>query len=172
MNKASSPSAYIKHHLPGRVRLKIPQKKGDAGYFDRIAELFADFPGITQLQLNPTAASVLICHDGTEAQFGNISEFAQRNGLFSITERLEETFSSPPLPIAVLTATGLNRFDESLMDLSQGRIDSRSLFMLTLTGLAIHQITRGNIMAPASSLLWYAIELLREENITPPINNQ
>ncbi|MGZ4971104.1 MAG: hypothetical protein ACXV7H_16465, partial [Methylobacter sp.] len=77
-----------------------------------------------------------------------------------------------PLPIAVLTATGLNRFDESLMDLSQGRIDSRSLFMLTLTGLAIHQITRGNIMAPASSLLWYAIELLREENITPPINNQ
>jgi len=159
------PSAYVKHQLPGRVRLKIPQKKGDEDYFDRIAKLFANFPGITQLQLNPAAASVLICHDGTEAQFGNIAEFAQAKGLFSIAEQPEEeTFSIPHLPIATLTSTGLNRLDESLMDFSQGRLDNRSLFVLTLTGLAIHQLTRGNIMAPASSLLWYAIELLREEN--------
>jgi len=162
----SYPAAYIKHQLPGRVRLKIPQKKGDLGYFDRIAKLFAKFPGIAQLQLNPAAASVLICHDGMEAQFGKISEFAQTKGLFRITEQPEEeTFSIPHQPIATLTSAGLNRVDESLMELSQGLIDSRSLFMLILTGLAVHQIARGNIMTPAASLLWGAIELLREENI-------
>jgi len=157
------PSAYIKHQLPGRVRLKIPQKRSDFHYFDRIAELFTDCPGITQLQLNPPAASILICHEA-ETHFVNIAEFAQTNSLFKITEQPEDTFSIPHLPIATLTSTGLNRVDESLMDFSQGRLDSRSLFVLTLTGLAVHQMTRGNIMAPAASLLWYAIELLREEN--------
>ncbi len=159
------PSAYIKHQLPGRVRLKIPQKRGDFGYFDRIAKLFADCPGIIQLQLNPSAASILICH-AAETQLRNIIKFAQTNGLFTITKQPKEIVSIPQLPIATLTSTSLNRFDKSLMDLSQGLLDSRSLFLLTLTGLAIHQITRGNIMTPAASLFWYAIELLREENVT------
>lgn len=162
-DNVNHPSAYIKHQLPGRVRLKIPQKKGDLGYFDRIAELFADYPGITQLQLNPPAASILICH-GAETHFVNIAEFAQDNGLFMITEQPEEIISIPRMPIATLTSTGLKSFDESLMDFTRGRVDSRSFFVLALTGLAIHQITKGNLMAPASSLLWYAIELLREEN--------
>lgn len=158
------PSAYIKHQLPGRVRLKIPQKRGDFRYFDRIAELFTDCPGITQLQLNPPAASILICH-GTETDFLNIAEFAQTNGLFTIIEQPEEeTFSIPRLPIPKLTSTVLNRLDESLMDFSQGRLDGRSLLFLSLIGLAIRQMTKGHIMGPASSLLWYAFRLLKEEN--------
>lgn len=159
------PSAYVKHQLPGRVRLKIPQKRGDLGYFDRIAKLFASCPGITQLQFNPAVASVLICHDAEQTPFGHITEFAQTNGLFRITEQPEEeTFSIPHVPIATLTSTGLNRLDESLTELSQGLIDSRSLFLLILTGLAVRQIANGHIMTPAASLLWGAIELLREEN--------
>ncbi len=157
------PSAYIKHQLPGRVRLKIPQKRGDFRYFDLIAELFADCPGITQLQLNPPAASILICH-GTETQFLNIAEFAQTNGLFTIIEQPEETFSIPHLPIPKLTSTGLNRVDESLMGFSQGLLDGRSLLFLALIGLAVRQMTRGAIMGPATTLLWYAFSLLKEEN--------
>jgi hypothetical protein len=158
------PSAYIKHQLPGRVRLKIPQKRGDFRYFDRIAELFTDCPGITQLQLNPPAASILICH-GTETDFLNIAEFAQTNGLFTLTEQPEEeTFSIPYLPIPTLTTTGLSRVDESLLDFSQGRLDGRSLLFLALIGLAVRQMAKGNIMGPATTLLWYAFSLLKEEN--------
>ncbi|MGZ4980272.1 MAG: hypothetical protein ACXWE4_02975 [Methylobacter sp.] len=138
-------------------------------YFDRIAKLFANFPGITQLQFNPTAASVLICHDGAEAQFGNISEFAQTNGLFKITEQPpEETFSIPHQPIATLTSAGLSHLDKSLMELSQNLIDTRSLFLLVLTGLAVRQLGKGKILTPATSLIWAAIELLREPNIGFP----
>jgi len=157
------PSAYIKHQLPGRVRLKIPQKRGDFRYFDRIAELFTDCPGITQLQLNPPAASILICHV-TETDFLNIAEFAQTNGLFTITEQPEETYSMPYLPIPKFTSKGLNRVDESLMDFSQGLLDGRSLLILALIGLAVRQMTKGNIMGPATTLLWYAFSLLKEEN--------
>ncbi|TRW89544.1 HMA2 domain-containing protein [Candidatus Methylobacter oryzae] len=160
------PSAYVKHQLPGRVRLKIPQKKGDADYFARIAKSFSKFPGITQLQFNPNSGTILIRHDEAKAQLGNISEFAQTNGLFNIAEPPpEKTFSIPHQPIATLTSTRLNRLDQSLMELSEGLIDSRSLFLLILTGLAVHQIARGKIMTPAASLLWGAVELLREESI-------
>ncbi len=163
-NREDQPYAYIKHQLPGRVRLKIPQKRGDFGYFDRIAELFADCRGITQLQLNPPAASVLICHV-TGTDFLNIVEFAQTNGLFTVIEQPEEeTFSIPHLPIPKLTSKGLNRIEESLMDFSQGRLDGRSLLILILIGLSARQITKGHILGPASTLLWYAFSLLKEEN--------
>jgi len=118
-NNEIYPSAYIKHQLPGRVRLKIPQKRGDFRYFDRIAELFTGCPGITQLQLNPSAASILICHE-IEIDFLAIAEFAHTNCMFTITEQPEEAITIPYLPIPKLTSTGLNRLDESLMDFSQG----------------------------------------------------
>lgn len=159
------PAAFIKHQLPGRVRLKIPQKKGDFHYFDRIAESFAQCPGITQLQLNPPAASILICHR-TDIAFHVIAEFAETKRLFSLTEKPEDyvPITIPNLPIATLTSVGLNRIDEALLGFSQGRLDGRSLLFLALIGLGIHQFTRGNIMAPAASLLWYALELLKQEN--------
>jgi hypothetical protein len=162
-NNENYPSAYIKHQLPGRVRLKIPQKRGDFRYFDRIAELFTGYKGITQLQLNPPAASILICH-ATKINFLNIAEFAQTNGLFTIIEQPEETFSIPHLPIAKLTSTSLGRLDDSLMDFSRGRLDGRSLLIMALIGLAARQMTRGHVLGAASSLLWYAFRLLKEEN--------
>lgn len=158
------PFAYIKHQLPGRVRVKIPQKKGDFRYFDRIAESFANCPGITQLQLKPSAASILICH-GTETQFLSITEFAQTNGLFTIIEQPEEeAFTIPYLPIPMLASTGLNRLDESLMDFSRDRLDGRSLLFLALIGLAVRQMTKGHVLGPASTLLWYAFSVLKAEN--------
>ncbi|MGZ5044724.1 MAG: hypothetical protein ACXV8P_08025 [Methylobacter sp.] len=40
------PSAFVKHQLPGRVRLKIPQKRGNVHYFDRLADIFSKFLSI------------------------------------------------------------------------------------------------------------------------------
>ncbi|WP_031432449.1 HMA2 domain-containing protein [Methylomarinum vadi] len=161
----SIPSAFVKHQLPGRVRLKIPEKKGDFRYFDRVADVFAGSQGITQLQLNPPAASVLISHRD-DISFQHIVEFAENNGLFRLTEKPEdyEPLTLPNLPIATLSSIGLDRVDDSLLNLSKNRLDNRSVLFLTLIGLAIHQIARGNIMAPAASLLWYALELLEKEN--------
>ncbi|MGZ8915585.1 MAG: hypothetical protein ACXW1Z_21080, partial [Methylobacter sp.] len=107
---------------------------------------------------------ILICHS-TEAEFSKIAEFAQTNGLFTIIEQPEEeAFSIPYLPIPKLTSTGLNLLDESLMDFSQGRLDGRSLLFLSLIGLAVRQMAKGHIMGPASTLLWYAFSVLKEEN--------
>lgn len=165
MNGISKPpAAYVKHQLPGRVRLKIPQKRGDFGYFDRMAELLADCATITQLQLNPPAASLLICH-APDRNFSTIAEFAQTQGLFFVTEQQPEAMLLiPPLPIAKLASAGLNRIDESLLEVSQGRLDGRTLLIMALIGLSVRQMSRGNMMGAASSLIWYAFRLLKEES--------
>lgn len=161
------PGAFIKHQLPGRVRLKIPQKRGDFQYFDQVAERFADCRGITQLQLNPPAASLLICHE-TDMTFQTIAEFAEANELFNLIDMPDdyEAITIPKLPVTTITSSGLNILDTSLLNFSQGRLDGRSLLFLALVGMAVHQMTRGHIMAPAATLLWYALQVLERENDT------
>lgn len=164
-NDEIRPSAFVKHQLPGRVRLKIPQKRGDVNYFDRLAGIFSKFLGITELKLNPSAASILISHR-IDLPFQNIVEFAETRNLFSLRENPEDHDSIviPNLPITTLTSAGLSRVDNALLDFSQGRLDARSLLFMALIGLAIHQATRGNIMVPALTLLGYAVELLNAED--------
>jgi hypothetical protein len=160
------PSAYIKHQIPGRVRLKIPQKKGDLEYFGQIAELFADCPHITELQLNPTSASLLICHEIT-ADFLNIADFARKKGLFTIIDKPDDTFKIPNQPITKFASTGINRLDKSLSDFTQGFLDGRSLLFLALIGLAIRQMSKEHFLGASSSLLWYAFRVLDEANGNP-----
>jgi hypothetical protein len=50
------------------------------------------------------------------------------------------------------------------MDFSRGRIDGRTILIMALIGLAVRQITRGNVMGAASSLIWYAFRLMKEES--------
>lgn len=159
------PSAFIKHQLPGRVRLKIPQKRGDINYFNRLEELFSDFLGINELKLNPSTASIVISHE-SDVPFQDIVEFAKTKNLFNLVEEAEDHDEVVPnLYIKALTLTGFNRFDKALLDYSKGRLDARSFVFLTLIGLAIHQAARGNVLAPASTLLMYAIQLLNVEDI-------
>ncbi|MGZ5030300.1 MAG: HMA2 domain-containing protein [Methylobacter sp.] len=165
-SKKNYPSAYINHQVQGRVRLKIPQKKAMWIILIISQKYSLNVPVITQLQTNPSVASVLICHDIADAHFQTISKFAHTNGLFKITKQPKETISIPDQPIATLASASLSRFDQSLMELSEGLIDTRSLFLLILAVLATHQIGKGKILTPASGLIWTAIELLREPYIT------
>jgi hypothetical protein len=159
------PSAFIKHQLPGRVRLKIPQKRGDVNYFNRLEELFSDFLGINELKLNPSTASILISHENA-VPFQDIAEFAKTKNLFNLVEEAEDHDETVPnLYIKALALAGFDRFDKALLDYSKGRLDARSFVFLSLIGLAIHQAARGNVLAPASTFLVYAFQLLDVKDI-------
>lgn len=158
-----SPFAYIRHQIPGRVRLRIPEKKGDMVYFAELAEGFADCQTITQLELNPVSASVLICHDHSD-NFLTIAGFAQKNGLFSIIDKPEETFNFPKKPVTNFASAGVARIDQSLSDFTGGLLDGRSLLFLALIGLAIRQMSKEHVLGASSSLLWYAFRVLNEAN--------
>jgi Heavy metal associated domain 2 len=52
--------AYVHHHLPGRVRLRIPAVKGEEQELRELSSAIARVPGISQVEYNPLTASILI----------------------------------------------------------------------------------------------------------------
>ena len=52
--------AYVYHHLPGRLRLRIPAVKGEAAALQEISSAIASTPGINQVEYNPVTGSILI----------------------------------------------------------------------------------------------------------------
>ena len=157
------PKAYVKHRMPGRVRLKIPARRGDEAYFELLAETLAGCDQIRQLQLNPPTASLLIQHG--DASFDAIADYAVASALFIVAIDGETDLPAlDNLSVASWSSLGVSQFDQQLSQLSAGRIDLRSLFFLGFMGLTIHQAAKGHIMSPASTFFWRALELLNNKN--------
>ena len=57
---------------------------------------------------------------------------------------------------------GLAGIDSYLGQVSQQATDLRSLGVLLFLVLGLVQLGRGQVLAPATSLLWYALDLLRD----------
>ena len=89
--------------------------------------------------------------------FPRIAAFAQEQGLFVLDS----------YDIDVSRATISQRFsqqltwlDEQITDLSDNHLDLRSLLAMGLLAMALLQISRGQVLAPASGLFWQALRLL------------
>jgi hypothetical protein len=75
------PQARIEHALPGRLRLRIPSRRGDRRYFEAVGGQIATLTGVRSLRANPITGGLLIEHaTGTDA----IASFAREHGLFNL----------------------------------------------------------------------------------------
>jgi hypothetical protein len=144
-------TAYKVHAVSGRTRLKIPSRRGEAAYFAQVAERLTECPGVVQVRVNSRTASVLISH---QAPFDNIAAFAAEEALFALAGESLHQFLSR------YTSENLQWLDELLGLASNGSLDLRSMLIISLVGLSLLQIARGQILLPATSLLWYAGHLL------------
>jgi hypothetical protein len=143
--------AQCVHAVPGRVRYRILERRGDAEFFRGVQELLRQHDGIQTVAVNAATASILVHHTG---EADEIAAAAQAAGLFEVA----------PMPTPSLGAqarSGLRTADRDLRRITDGRVDMNSALFLGLTGLAMHQALKGNLLAPASTLLWYALEALR-----------
>lgn len=57
------PTAYIVHHIPGRVRIRIPDAKNDPDLIEKIRSDTCRARGVENVQCNPTTGSLLIRYD-------------------------------------------------------------------------------------------------------------
>ncbi|PPD34606.1 MAG: hypothetical protein CTY21_09700 [Methylomonas sp.] len=149
--------------MPGRVRLKIPAMRGDDGFFEHVAETLAGCEPVQQLLINPSTASLLIQHG--DSAFDGIADYAAASGLFIVSESVDaELPAAENLTVASWSSLGVAEFDQQLTRLSAGRVDLRSLLFLGFAGLTVHQAAKGNIMSPASTFFWRALDLLNSNN--------
>jgi hypothetical protein len=150
------PIAHVIHQIPGRVRLKLPNNRGDQAVFERLVEGLEGHAGVNEVTADSRTGSLLIHH---AAPLADILSFAEQTDLFTLGDQLKWRDN-----LATRTRTHLRVLDERIARLSEGRLDLRSLLILIFLGLTLTQVLRGQILPPAGPLLWYTTRLLGTED--------
>lgn len=145
-----TPSAHIVHRLPERLRIRIPEKRHDDGYFASLADTFSTLPGIKGVQANALTASLLLHHHAISPE--RLTEFAERRALFRVVAP-----RSDARHLSARLSAGLQELDDRIRVYSDGWVDFWGAVFLLLAGVSVIQLAKGNVLAPASTLLWYAL---------------
>lgn len=156
------PDAYITHATQGRVRIKIPDRKGNSAYFSSLKESLAglsELPGIQRVEANPMTGSILVLHtlDLQATDLEMVAQYSEFNNLFRLRLSPPQQASAPGRPAQALQET-----NRKVGALTGSEIDGEILAILGLLGIAIVQLKRGNIMIPAVSALWYVYSLIKD----------
>lgn len=149
--------AYISHATARRLRLKIPEKKGDPDYFSQLSAAITALDGVEQVKANPLTGSLLITHHGPLTD--TLADIAQQQGWFTLQPQPEFP-GYEPTDIMNAFIQAFERSDETLRARTKDSIDLPSLVFLSFVLLGIRQVLRGNALGPGISLFWYAYEML------------
>ena len=133
---AALPKALIEHQVTGRMRLRIPARRKDVGFFDDTAKKLLLFDRITRVAANPVTAGILILHDGDGS--GVLAE-ARDAGLF-------DTAAPPVDP--------LRKQKPSMQALETQ--NPRDAAAIALAAAGLMQVARGRVLGSASENLWNA----------------
>ncbi len=146
------PEAFIAHHSPNRLRIRIPSRRGDSAFFASVQEAYARKG--EQPEANPHTASLLFV--GKAAEGEAVADLGREQGLFEL--RIGTPPHRPLMHEAVKPVAGLNR---SIQQVTGGRIDLPSGFFLMLLGFGIYEILRGRFSTPPwYTAFWYAFGLV------------
>jgi Heavy metal associated domain 2 len=150
------PRALLCHVTPRRVRLRLPDHRHDRDFFTRVEGELSHWRSIARVEANPVTAGVLIHLADT---FDAFEAEAQERGVFAL--EAPQSLSSPAAASPVETVRdGVRQLDAWLRTITGGP-DLRSLVFFALLTGGLYQFFRGNIAAPAVTMLWYAGETLR-----------
>lgn len=152
--------AQLTHRIAGRLRIKLPARRRDAAFFSDLSRRLAQCDGVTDVHASPLTGSILIRHTTT---VDAIATYADRHGLFSLRlSRVSSEETAPARAHAMMhrepARSARRKAGESHDD--RERVQARRL-SATLAGLGTLQTVRGQIMAPAVTLFWYAYDAWR-----------
>lgn len=157
------PEAVITHFISGRIRIRIPSKKGDGAFFLSMKERFSNFPGIRTVEVNSLTGSILILHafDTRSLDIKKLTAYTESNGLFKVEERPLSGSSAPF--IREKLGESVKGFDEKMKEMTSGELDLSTVAFLLLLGVGIYQIGAGNFAAPAWYVaFWYAMNIFMQ----------
>ena len=142
--------AYISHFSPNRLRIKIPDKKGDETYFKHVKKAFAEKIGQKNLETNPLTGSILFVHSKIVVE--DISEVGKSNRLFQLEwEKGKKNSLSKPV------AQSLGKMNEKITAYSGETFDLWELLFMGMLGFGVFEIVRGNFRSPPwYTFFWYA----------------
>ncbi len=128
------PQAYIAHQSSGRLRIRIPEKRGDSSYFSHVQNTLKN--SRARIRVNVLTGSILV-EDSLDLR------------KIPIKAREEGLFDCKPLS---------KNQEVSLSKMLQG-----PWIMRGLVGLGTLQLLRGQILAPTSTLFMEAFRLWNQK---------
>ncbi|MEO5336527.1 MAG: hypothetical protein H7841_06500 [Magnetospirillum sp. WYHS-4] len=143
---------YLCHRALGRTRVRIPERRRDSDYFERVARVLAACPGIEAVEANALTASLLVSHAGdVEA----LARLARDRDLFDLR--------SGPIPAKTLTDSvgkGGAAVSRALGQWTGGQADLAVVAFLFFVTLGVAQVFRGRVAIPAITAFWYAASVV------------
>lgn len=155
------PRARILHSLPGRTRLGLPEGKGDQALLDSVVAGLVVVPGVTRATRNPATGTVLVLH--TES-IATITGRAVAAGLFTLMPPEHVSRAN----VQQRASEGLGRLSQGLEAVTGGELDLNGVLVVAFTLLAIQQALEGQVVVPAATALWYALNASRSSPPGPP----
>lgn len=152
--------AEIVHRMPGRIRLRVPERRGDEAYFSALSEQISRLDGISHAKANPRTGSIVIEFFDDER---SMMQELQNQGL-----SIEQRVISPPRKNDQSRPFSTSDDDVEPFHIVSNR-DINPMFMLgtLLAAVGIVQTFRGKILVPSLSVLWYAMEAFQRSKISP-----
>jgi hypothetical protein len=80
--------SYYVHHTPGRVRVRIPDIKGNPRKAKRVQELFENVEGIDQVTLNALTGSLVVHYDADRMGSDSVLDILRQNHYFDDTKAI------------------------------------------------------------------------------------
>jgi hypothetical protein len=79
-------TAHVSHHLPSRLRLKVPRAKGDPPWCQHLRQVLLGLPGLTRVEINPVTGSVLLHYDAAQHEefLRQLTAYATHADLFAL----------------------------------------------------------------------------------------
>ncbi len=136
MSLPHPPEASVAHSSAGRLRLKVPERRGDTAFFAELGGKLAAAPQVQEVETNARTASVLIKH----ASSGDaLLSWADDHNLLTPSGRLFTPRRQRPT----------------------AEPSWRTLVALAVLLLAVTQLLRGQILGPATTLAFMAAQIAR-----------
>jgi hypothetical protein len=145
------PVAFVVHASRARVRVRLPDRRGDLKYFAGVRKAALKAP-FEIMRVNAFTGSILFA--GRQTTGDAVAAFGTDNGLFTIQTAL-------PIPsLAKRITAPLTTCNRSLKALSGGRVDLPEALFILLLFTALYEIARGRFRTPPwYTAFWYAFGL-------------
>ncbi len=145
------PEARIGHRTADRLRIKIPSIRGREAYLIAIKEALLESGLAGSLDVNPATGSILL--KGANLLPATIASVGEKTGLFKLE------LSTPEVePLSLKIVAPVRSLSQSVSRFSGGDLDLPGLVFLTLLGVGLYKLSRGNLAAPPwYTAFWYAM---------------
>jgi hypothetical protein len=154
----------IASHFPGRLRVRAEPFR-DAAFGEEVARQLGDEDGVVSVAATAKTGSLLVTYEAAKVQLPWLVQLIVRLGNL---EGLEVDNNGKPIKLGgPALREAMERWNNTLVDATNGRLDTRTALPATLMGLGVMKLAFGKWRSPE----WYDLMIWSFTmfvNLTPP----